>query len=97
MSDPHVVDKEMGITHREFFRVMRRALDGRPHAVGTEGVRIEDRGRRLDIRLFEETERRIALMTVPVTRVRLTFRDYTEDETAETLAWFDRWFQRGGG
>ncbi len=36
-------------------------------------------------------------MTIPVTRVRLTFTGYGEARIAETLTWFDRWFQRGGG
>ncbi len=87
----------MGITHAEFFRVIARALDGRPYRVESRRVVVEEDGRVLEITLSEESERRIALITLPVTRVRLIFTGYGEARTAETIAWFDRWFQRGGG
>ena len=98
MGDPLTVDKEMGITHAEFFRVIGRALDGRPHRVEGTRVRLaEGDGRRLDITLAAEGERRIAGLALPVTRVRLAFTGYGETEAADLLARFDRWFQRGGG
>lgn len=97
MSAPRIVDKEMGLTHAEFFRVIGLALAGRPHEAGGGRVRVAEGHRSLTITLGPEGERRIALLTLPVTRVRLAFQGYSEAETAETLAWFDRWFQRGGG
>ncbi len=97
MGEPVIVEKEMGITHAEFFRVITRALTGRPHVIEGNRVRIEDGARRLDITLSAEEERRIALVALPVTRVRLSFAGYGPAETAEALARFDRWFQRGGG
>ncbi len=87
----------MGITHAEFFRVIAQALEGRRYRIDTDRVVVEDDGGALEITLSEESERRIALMTIPVTRVRLTFTGYGEARIAETLTWFDRWFQRGGG
>jgi hypothetical protein len=97
MTAPVVVDKEMGITHAEFLRVIGRALAGRPHGIAGNHIRITEDGRSLDITLGPEGERRIALMTIPVTRVRLAFNGYSHEETAAALARFDRWFQRGGG
>lgn len=97
MTAPIIVDKEMGITHAEFLRVIGRALAERPHRVDGSRVHLAEEGRALTITLGPEGERRIALMTIPVTHVRLAFRGYRKSETAETLAWFDRWFQRGGG
>ena len=87
----------MGLTHAEFFRVIARALEGRRYRVDRNRVVIEDGGGALEITLSEESERRIALMAIPVTRVRLAFTGYGEARIAETLTWFDRWFQRGGG
>lgn len=87
----------MGLTHAEFFRIIRRALAGQPHLIEGNRVRIEEGPRRLDITLSEEEERRITLVALPVTRVRLSFTGYGLAETAEALARFDRWFQRGGG
>jgi hypothetical protein len=97
VNGPLTIEKEMGITHAEFFRVIRRALAGRPHVIEGNRVRIEDGPCRLDITLSAEEERRIALVALPVTRVRLAFTGYGPAETAEALAAFDRWFQRGGG
>jgi len=53
--------------------------------------------RRLEITLSAESERRIALLTLPVTHVRLEFIGYGDAEAAAALARFDRGFQRGGG
>jgi len=97
MTEPITVEKEMGITHRDFLRVAERFFDGADYAV--DGARIvqEADGRRLEITLSPETSRRIALIEMPVTRVRLAFTGYGEEEAAATLARFDRTFQRGGG
>lgn len=97
MASRVTIDKEMGITHAEFFRVMGRALNGRDHRFSETGVTIEDAGKKLTITLSEERERRIALMAVPATDVRLQFDGYSRVEIDDTAAWFDRWFQRGGG
>ena len=93
-----VFDKEMGITHRDFLRLLPGALDGLPHRV--EGRRITadaGGGRRIEITFSEETRRRIAGLTMPVTHVRLTFSGFSEDTTAATLARFERAYHRGGG
>lgn len=97
MSGPVTIEKEMGITHAEFFRVIGRALVGRPHVIKGNRVHITEDGRSLDIALADEQERRIAMIALPITRVRLVFTGYGEAEAAEALAAFDRWFQRGGG
>ena len=97
MASRITVDKEMGITHAEFFRVMSRALNGRNSRFSETGVTVEDTGKKLTITLSEERERRIALMAVPATDVRLQFDGYSPAEIDDTVAWFDRWFQRGGG
>ena len=52
---------------------------------------------RLDIAISEESRRRIALFSLPVSHVTLTFDGYSAAEVDETLVWFDRHFQRGGG
>ncbi len=92
-----VVEKEMAITHADFLRLLPRALDGREHTIDGNRIVVEDGPRRLEITLSETTERRIALLTLPVTRVRLEYCGYTEAEAAAAVALFDRAFQRGGG
>ena len=97
MAGTIVVDKEMAITHADFLRILPRALDGREHTVDGSRFVVEDGPRRLEITLAETTERRIALLALPVTRVRLEYRGYTEAEAAAAVALFDRAFRRGGG
>ncbi len=97
MAGTIVVEKEMAVTHADFLRLLPRALDGREHTVDGNRIVVEDDPRRLEITLSETTERRIALLTLPVTRVRLEYCGYTEAEAAAAVALFDRAFQRGGG
>ncbi len=87
----------MAITHADFLRLLPRALDGREHTVDGNRIVVEDGPRRLEITLSETTERRIALLALPVTRVRLEYRGYTGAEAAVAVSLFDRAFQRGGG
>ena len=91
------VEKEMSISHSDIFRILPKALDGEDYRIDGNRVIAGSGDRRLEITLSEETQRRIALLTLPVTRVRLDFVGYGEDEAAAALAKFDRGFQRGGG
>ena len=91
------VEKEMSISHGDFFRILPSAFDGETYRVDGNRVTVGTADRRIEITLSEETQRRIALLTLPVTHVRLDFIGYSADEAAAALARFDRGFQRGGG
>jgi len=91
------VEKEMSISHKDFFRILPKALEGADYRIDGDRVIAGSGDRRLEITLSEETRRRIALLTLPVTHVRLDFVGYGEDEAAAALSRFDRGFQRGGG
>jgi hypothetical protein len=91
------VEKEMSISHNDFFRILPKALDGEDYRVDGNRIVAGSGGRRLEITVSEESRRRIALLSLPVTHVRLDFIGYREDEAAAALAKFDRGFQRGGG
>ena len=91
------LNKEMTISHRDFFRIL-------PGALGTDDFRIDGHritagagDRRLEIILSPETRRRVALLTLPVTHVSLEFVGYGAEQAAAALARFNRAFQRGGG
>lgn len=91
------VDKEMTISHRDFFRILPGALGTDDYRVDGNTIAVGAGGRRLEILLSAETQRRIALLTLPVTHVSLEFVGYDADEAAAALGRFDRAFQRGGG
>ena len=97
MAEPRVVDKEMSISHREFLRILPGALDGRDCRRDGARVVVGEGARRVEITLGAEGERRIALLRLPVTPVRIVFFGHTTDETEAFLARFERAFQRGGG
>lgn len=97
MSEAIVIEKEMGIDHRDFLRLLPRALDGRESRIDGNRIVIEDGARRLEITLGETSERRIALLALPVTPVRFEFTGYSEDQATAAMRRIDQAFLRGGG
>ena len=94
---PKVVEKEMAVTHGDFFRTLPRALGTSNFQKKGAKVTLIDGGKRLEITLGPERTRRIAQLSVPVTDVTLEFSGYTDAEASAALKLFDRMFQKGGG
>lgn len=94
---PRVVIKNMAISHADFFRLLPGALSGLDFTVNGTTVVAEDGPRRLEITLLPEGRRRIALLELPVTEVRLTLTGYAPADADAILLRFDRAYQRGGG
>lgn len=97
MTSDTVISKEMGITHKEFFRNIPRVLETDDYTTHDDGVVHTEAGKSLEIRISEQSERRIALFVLPVTHVTLTFKGYDDSAVTATIEKFDRAFQRGGG
>ncbi len=95
--DPFVVEKDMALTHADFFRVIAGALGTGDFEKTGAGVVLADRDRRLEITLGPERTRRIAMMEIPACAVTLVFSGYGEEERSAALGRFDRTFQKGGG
>lgn len=92
-----VIEKEMGITHAEFFRNILRALGTDDYTKDDHRVTLQGADKSLEISISPQGERRIALFVLPVTHVTLNFRGYGQAEVTSIIAAFDRAFQRGGG
>jgi hypothetical protein len=97
VSETTTIKKEMGLSHKEFFRTIASALETDDFERSVSGVVLEDGGRRLEIVLGPQTERRIALLAIPSTLVTLSFSGYAKDEIDYAITMFDRAFKRGGG
>ena len=98
MAEATVIEKEMALTHADFFRLVPKAFpDGNFRSTADGIVRDEGAGRCLTVTLGPEGERRIALLSVATTPVTLTFDGYADEAIAETMVVFDRAFQKGGG
>ena len=87
----------MGLTYADFFRLLPQVLAGRCWRRNDATVSVTEGSRRLTIQLAPETERRMASLRLPVTRVSLAFDGYTEQDSAAFIARLERYFQRGGG
>lgn len=97
MKNQIVIDKEMGLSHRDFFRTIASALGTDDYVTLNNGVQLTSDDKSLHIELGVESERRIALMVIPRTLVKLTFTNYTDDDVKTVVKRFDMRFKRGGG
>ena len=95
MSETVIFDKEMGITHYDFTRLLARAVGHNDFKLENGKISISDGPRKLEIALSEESERRVALVVMPVTFVRFPLTGY--DDAVKEMARIDLRFQRGGG
>ena len=89
--------REMGIAHADFWHLLPVAVG--EHAWQTEGDRvyIELEGGWVEIVLGEEGERRIALMSIPLTPVTIRWEGVARPRFDAFLARFDAYYRRGGG
>ena len=97
MGEKIIVEKEMGLTHKEFFRTLPSALGKKPFEQWENGARLTEGDQVFEIRLGKEGERRIALMVIPRMMVTLEFTNYTQEEVEKAIKLFDLMFKRGGG
>lgn len=87
----------MGLTHAEFFRILPPVVEGVPHRIEDNVVRIENGARRVTLTLGPEVERRLGAMCLPGFELRFGFSDYDKSEVEAFMARFDTVFHRGGG
>lgn len=92
-----LIERDMSISHRDFFRSAARALDGVGHTIHGCQITVPLDGGEVRINLGDEGERRIALVCLPRTQVTITFDSVDETQANRFLAQFDKYFQRGGG
>jgi hypothetical protein len=92
-----VVEKEMALTHADFFRIIPSALGGEDFETIDTGIVLVTGARRLTITLGCERIRKIAMMRIPACHVRLEFTGYSEPDRQAALDLFDKMFRKGGG
>jgi hypothetical protein len=90
-------NRELGLTHAEFYRMLPPAVAHREFTVEDDRVRIEDGHRRVTIELGPQRYRRIASLRLPFLEARFTFVGFAPAELDAFMARFRRYFQRGGG
>lgn len=89
--------REMSITHKDFLRLLPRAVSGAPITRRDNRVHVATEAGRVTITLAPERARQLGLLTFPVTRVSIEFEGFSPSDQGAFLARFDLAYQRGGG
>ncbi len=89
--------REMSITHKEFFRLLPKAVNNAALARQGNQVGITTGAGLVKITLSPETVRKLALLEFPVTEVIIEFNGFSASERASFLSRFDLAYQKGGG
>lgn len=97
MAEPVSIRYEMTISHADFLRTLPAAMQGIRHIVSGREIRAEQDGRRLSIRLSQESTRRFGPIALPVTHVEVSFEGYSDMEVQQFKTRFDNCYKRGGG
>ncbi len=92
------INKEMGITHKDFLAELPNLLGDIPYDLHEDTVSFELRGKRVEINLGLEEVRKIGpSVTLPVTIVTLRFFAFSEEEMSDFIRHFNLKFMKGGG
>jgi hypothetical protein len=98
MSFPEIAyQREMGLTHDDFWRLLPRAMGTHGYQIDADVVTASLHQGTLEISLGPAQERRIALLRLPYCVVSFVFRGVSEEQQLAFKAHFDLHFQRGGG
>ncbi len=92
-----VKTREMGMTHRDFFRTFPAVARGAPWRQDGNKVVLGEPDKQVSILMGPESERRIALLTIPTVKLRFEFEGFDDAEAGSFMARFDLAFRRGGG
>ena len=95
--NPESFEREMGFSHVEFMRAVRRTYADRAAIFHADGADIPVGQGTVAIRMGKESERRIALLKLPVTQISFTFAQVSAAERSEFMQHFELYFRRGGG
>ena len=89
--------RDMALTHKDFFRILPRAVGEHEYTVLPDGADVNVGAGKVNITVGAQQLRKIALMEVPWCRVDFTATGLDETEFAKFSEFFHRRFQRGGG
>ena len=88
----------LGISHRDFFRIIPRLFPEATLRVLDDGAEIEwSEGKNVRMVLSNEEVRNLGLLKFPITDVQFSFRGCSQEFIDEFMVVFDRSFQKGGG
>lgn len=93
-----IVEKEMGITHKDFYAELPNLLNDIPYHQAENIVKFQFNCKNIEIILGPEGIRELSRsMRLPVTFVTLRFFDFSEEEISDFIKYFNLKFMKGGG
>lgn len=92
-----VVTKDMGLTHREFYRTFATMAGEWAWEVSGDVVTLEHPVGPVTIFLEPERRRTIANISLPATTLRFEFVTHDQSQVDAFMKQFDTHFRRGGG
>ena len=92
-----VYEREMTITHKEFLRLLPKALCGRAYSQTGNEITVKVENDSVLINLSTQSIRKIASLELPVTTIRIELIGFEEDQSANFMSRFDLAYQKGGG
>ena len=97
MGEHKVITKEMGLTHKDFFRTIKNAIGDEKLEINSNGVILRSENKILEVKLGPERKRSIGLLKFPVTDIRISYVGYSTKAVKQSLKRFNLYFKRGGG
>ena len=93
----HTIEREMTITHSDFFRILPKALKSYKFEQVDNVITVTLDEAEISIILSEERNRQIASLSLPVTEVTFRLKNVAENTKSDFFEQFDRAYHRGGG
>ena len=87
----------MGLTRNEFFRNLPRALHGYHHEINDNKIIVKTDDGQIKITVGAEGLRRIALLKIPYTEIKMDFSEIQKETQNKFLRQFNLYYQKGGG
>lgn len=97
MTQVVTIDKEMGYTHADFFRLLPRAMGDNPYVIDGLQVQCTLPSGSLKITLGKECERRLFLVVMPYTNITFEYYGVSEEDRETFIKYFDLRFMKGLG
>jgi len=91
------IEKEMGYTHADFFRLLPRAMGANPYEINGLEVNCNLPSGSLRITLGEERERQLVLVVMPYTNVTFEYTNVSDEDRERFIKYFELRFMKGLG
>jgi len=91
------IEKEMGFTHADIFRLLPRAMGSNPYEINGLEVNCSLPSGSLRITLGEEHERQLVLVVLPYTKVTFEYMNVNDEDREKFIRYFELRFMKGLG